>query len=273
MKSLIHLSLICTGTLVLLACAPRTIDRKQALITPATGVIGGQKVKAGSKEIYSTVGIYDRSEKFLCTGTLISRSLVLTAGHCIGRKPKDMVVFFTESIDSVTLENTRAVIDAKAHDDYDGQPRKNMADIGLLKMEFAPLPRGYGPAELLADTTRLKEKASFTAVGYGVNWSWVAELGAGIIRSVQLNIDDPQFTKTEVLVAQSLTRGICLGDSGGPGYMNVDGRLQVWGVASRGDSLYSKVIPDCFIYSVYTRVDAYLPWIHKTAEELNKLHY
>ena len=266
MKSLsyfIGIGLISAG------CSQTTTSFENNAVVDTAGIVGGSEVTSGSPEIYSTVGLYDKQDKFLCTGTLISEGLILTAGHCIGQDPKQMVVIFKETFKGAQPQEMRQVLDAKRHEDYNTKMTENMADIGVVLFDTSQgLPQGYGYAKILKDYSLLQPGARVTAVGYGLNVAWILKLGSGVLRSVDLKVKNPSFSATEIMVDQSLKRGVCSGDSGGPGYLKVDGQLYLWGVVSRGDSLPIPLTPDCFMFSVYTRVDSYLSWILDASQAL-----
>lgn len=254
--------------LLLAACSNPSPVQTEVTSDSATGIVGGTEVSPGSREMYSTVGLYDKQSKSLCTGSLISENLVLTAGHCIGDDPKQMVVIFKQKFDDAQPENIRVVTAAKRHAQYNPKQSRNTADIAVIKFDSsAGLPQGYGPAKLLPNFSLLQPGARIVAVGYGLSKSWIFKSGAGVLRTTELKVKDG-FSETEIMIDQSLKKGVCSGDSGGPGYMDVDGQLYLWGVVSRGDSIPIPLTPNCFLFSVYTRVDVYAPWIIQAANEL-----
>lgn len=266
MKSL---KFLLASSLLVAACSDKSSNSGIVANESGNGIVGGSEVKSGDREMYSTVGLYDKAGKFLCTGTLIAGDMVLTAGHCIGEDPKQMVVIFKDKFENAAKEDMRPVVAAKRNEKYNPKQATNTADIAVIKFNpGAGLPAGYGTAKLLPDFNLLQPGARVVAVGYGLNWSWVVSKGAGTLRTTELQVRDPNFSETEVAIDQSLKRGVCSGDSGGPGYMDINGQLYVWGVVSRGDSLPIPLTPKCFIFSVYTRIDVYATWIKGAIAEL-----
>ncbi|MDG0816304.1 S1 family peptidase [Bdellovibrio svalbardensis] len=271
MKSLKYLLL---SSLVLAACSDKSANQVGVVDTQSnSSIIGGSEVKAGDREMVSTVGLYDKAGKFLCTGTLISGNLVLTAAHCIGEDPTQMVVIFKDKFSNAKPEDMRPVIAAKRHDKYQPEQRLNTADIAVVRFNpGAGIPAGYNTAKVLRDFSLLSPGAKIIAVGYGLNWSWVITKGAGTLRTVELEVENPAFSETEISLQQSLKKGICSGDSGGPGYIDIGGQLYVWGVVSRGAALNIPLTPKCAMTSIYTRVDVYAPFIIDAAKALNALN-
>ncbi len=263
--------LILFASLVLVACSnSQNLGLSDDHRDLQNGIVGGDEVKAGSREIFSTVGIFDKKSQSMCTGTLLSEQLVLTAAHCIGEEPKQMLIIFKDRFAKARKEDTRPVLDARQHPRYVGNiTSQNIGDIALIRFDAqAGIPAGYGPAQLLSDFSLLKSGTEILAVGYGLSWAWGVKAGEGTLRKVKLTVRDSEFSDTEILVDQSLRRGVCSGDSGGPGYLVNNGQLFVWGVVSRGDSLPSRLIPSCFLFSVYTRIDVYGAWLEKASLEL-----
>lgn len=257
--------------LSLMACSQnsnRTVNSIAPEVSPS--ILGGQEVASGSREIVSTVALYNPIAKTLCTGTLIDQDIVLTAAHCITDKPEQMMVIFKNKINEAKADDFRRVVMAKKHEKYNPDQQANTADIAIVKFDIKNgLPASYGVAKMLPDFSLLKPAASIVAVGYGLNWSWIVNTGAGTLRKTQLKIHEAFFSETEIAVDQSLQNGVCSGDSGGPGYMDINGQLYLWGVVSRGDSLAIPLTPKCFLFSVYTRIDVYAKWVGDAILELN----
>lgn len=262
------------ATILMLTACGQTPSQKQVQQNTQggfdhSGIIGGRSVSVRDPEIVSTVGILDQKASGLCTGTLLSERLVLTAAHCLESEPEHIFVFFTPKIDKSARGNARGVKAYRKFDGYRPQQGANMGDIALILMEDGPgLPAPYAPVEVLQDFSVLQKGTPIVAVGYGLNKAWIKSSGAGVLRKVTLRIMDAQFTETEAAVNQSINEGVCSGDSGGPGYIRLNGKLYLWGVVSRGDSIPIPFVPKCFLISIYTRIDAYRAWIESASRDL-----
>ncbi|KYG67787.1 serine protease [Bdellovibrio bacteriovorus] len=263
------LSLTLAVALTLSACAETAQQAQVELSGQQKGVIGGDKVEANSRISRSTVGLYDENAKALCTGTLIAPNLVLTAAHCIDPTSDKMVVLFGQEFKNADASQLRRVVKKVQHKFYGEMKAEDMYDIAMLRFE-GTAPAGYAPAPLLSDFSGIRKNTEVVVAGFGLNWAWGVKKGAGTLRTTTLKVKSPMNGSTEIMLDQSLRRGICSGDSGGPAYLDVNGQLYLLGVASRGDSLPIPLTPDCFILSVFTRVDAHADWINETALELLK---
>jgi len=253
--------LLISATAMLAACAPADMNGSFVQPDSQDNIVGGEPVGRLSAIGRSTVGIYESKIGYICTGTLVAKNIVLTAAHCVDPKAKDLRIIFAADMKGVAKERTRKVTNAIVHEKYtDKVVAQEMFDIALLKFEGEPVI-GYTPAKILFDSSAVYSGMKTIVAGYGLNRTAIVQGGAGTLRTTNLEVDNANYSNTEALLGQSTSRGICSGDSGGPAYLQVNGELQVWGVASRGDSIPIPLIPKCMLFSIFTRVSAHQGWI------------
>lgn len=254
--------------ILLTACAPE-YPQQSHLDEPGVGIVGGERIPSSSTIGRSTVGIYEKKMGYICSGTLIGKNLILTAAHCVDPEAKDLVIFFAPEMKKATAAQMRRVSGSVVHSQYNQQVQsKDTADIAVLRFE-GEAPAGFQVAPLLLQPGHLNNDRRTIVAGYGLSWTVLLQKGAGKLRTAYLAIDDVEFSRTEVMLGQSVRRGICSGDSGGPAYLEVNGRLHVWGVASRRDSLPGFLTPKCMLFSIFTRVDVYQDFIQEAIRELS----
>lgn len=201
--------------------------------------------------------------------------------HVIGTKNQLITMFYQRNV-------TDAKVNPVYLDPANEDKESDIGDIALIKFEGA-LPEGYHPAEILSDDSILKRGVDITVAGFGVSfvdtepvdakkvkdlqdaiyygeiYCFDEELtdcvtvdmgGDGLLRQTHALISSVQ--ETEFRLDESKGHGTCSGDSGGPAYVTIEGKLYLTGVTSRGSAL-------CDDVGVYTNVVPYAEWISLTA--------
>jgi hypothetical protein len=180
------------------------------------------------------------TEESACSGTLISPTVFLTAGHCTEDWGTSTVyVTFEPEADFVPVElDPDGVFDpgdaytgtAYTHPDYDGF----FPDVGVVVLDEPVSMATYGalPDAGLVDT--LKKRTLLSAVGYGVRNFEVGggppSIGEFAIRykanveylgttGVDTGLGEDRFIKTSEASAGKGGEGTCFGDSGGPYFL------------------------------------------------------
>ena len=271
------ISLVSPACLLVMSCRPQDQNLSSQKI-----VVGSLAETGSPTDLIprSTVMISHRiplSDGFynyiLCTGTIVSRSRILTASHCVDNKerPQDYRVFYgrtswdfrAEFIDAAhdnpsSTPGIGAVREIRVH------PSTDMATFDLMGQVSgtavaAPLPDPR-------DVTQLQVAPQAVVAGFGVHDQVVQQgrisgrFGSSQGQNVITNIQDTVVRKLR-WTAVTFDRGIgasttsdgntyknlmafragagggsaCSGDSGGPTFMNIKGNWRLVGVTSNGD--------------------------------------
>lgn len=253
-----NLRTIVSGTAALVLAVPALLAG-----SPAGAITGGQAdgqahPNVGLVLFYSADG--DVNARFRCTGTLVSPTVVLTAGHCTeGTVGKTLVTFSSTIAEQPPSGLPRATDDAgtgeseigftsipagysggtaHTHPGYsDFTDVRNWNDVGVITLD-TPVPATVATPAALAPRNYLSayaqpvlNKTVFTLVGYGTE---VRKPDAGPQKPTPQSY--PLLRRVTTSQGQKLTGqlvqmngnpsnvlaggGTCFGDSGGPSFLN-----------------------------------------------------
>jgi hypothetical protein len=219
-------------------------------VGPAGAITNGEPDGNG----HPFVGIMaaeDGAGNFLwrCTGTLMSPTVFLTAGHCTEAPAAHVELWFDADIDAGMPANgyphTGIVTGTpNMHPQYD--PNFFVGwDLGVVVLDAPVVMATYGALPALDSLDPLKpgKRTTFTSVGYGAQEasppasSWKLQNRrlrmVATPRLVQINRKGSTGDYSMVLSNNANTGGACFGDSGGPNFLGSTNVIA--GVTSSGN--------------------------------------
>ncbi len=203
----------------------------------------------------------------VCTATLITDRVFLTAAHCGADLPVEAIVLLGQVFvgpSTAAVEQQYGIDDYIGHPDYrpldngQGLPPLNDIGIGVLDAPADVEPIFFNTRELDEDDI----DTELLSVGYSATSGEGG--GNGVKRSAVQIVAG--FTEDTIRTANSLNPNngnICSGDSGGPMMqVDADGRGTIWAVHSYGDQ-------NCTVFASSTRTDLFSDWLLDRIEEVH----
>ena len=209
-------------------------------ISPAAAITDGQLDGEGHPYVVLLLMEIDGAPAFRCSGTLLSATVLLTAGHCTNDFPDEpysgMRVFTESDVQNgdnnypFAGPNSVEAVSWAAHPLYETAPFF-VHDVGVVILEEPGVVLDeYGTLPSLNQfdafkTKRGLQKVTFTSVGYGLQQINPVFVQAEKIRMVAhprlIQINVPGFTGdfSMLLSNNHSTGGTCFGDSGGPNFL------------------------------------------------------
>jgi len=182
-----------------------------------------------------------------CSGTLLSPTVFLTAGHCTEPPAVRATIWFDADVESGIPANGypfAGEVFGKTYTHPDYNPGAFFyRDVGVVVLDNEVVKAEYGTLPALDQldamkTRRGQQDTTFTAVGYGLQQINPVFVQSDRVRMVAyphlIQINVPGFTGDYSLLLSNnhSTGGTCFGDSGGPNFLGTSN--VVAGVTSFG---------------------------------------
>jgi hypothetical protein len=203
--------------------------------SPAGAIQGGAPARGGDALSRATVAVgallrpdEDDIKVTRCTGVLIGRDRVMTAGHCVRDNPLGAMVMFYQgsrpvgpALPVASVSRYAVAPGAVAESGLVLDLAQLTLDVAVLRLA-APV-RDRGPVSLARRGRTLPTTLELAGIGLSGGT-------AGLLRTTRLR--PLGITETGLTIARTVGSLVCTGDSGGPVVEMRGGRPQLWGVVS-----------------------------------------
>lgn len=196
--------------------------------TPASAVLYGQP-DDNAHPYVGVVRFFDEDGTYLwrCSGTLISPTVFLTAGHCTDGAAS-AEIWFTE-----TAPSTTEVLSGDYEHGITGTPYTypgfdfstslDTGDVGIVVLDQRVKLSQYGQLPMVGEVETLEKHQLLTIVGYGIQDVQPAQIAAVIrLKATVMLVNDTSGYSGGFNLHVSSNNGVphqgglCFGDSGGP---------------------------------------------------------
>lgn len=176
----------------------------------------------------------DGEAMWRCTGTLISPTVFVTAGHCTYGADSVTIWFESDLMNRPELGypvggDTSVDGEPSTHPDYDDTVFF-LADLGVVVLDESVAMPTYGalPTVDRLDTLKPRASTTFTSVGYGLQLAFPDAAAVKEVRNRTRMVATPHLVQINrgtvgdyamILSNNAKTGGTCFGDSGGPNFL------------------------------------------------------
>ena len=228
-------------------------------LSPASAITNGELDRSAHPMVALMVA-KDADGQLLgrCSGTFVSSTVYVTAGHCTFGAESVEIFLSTGPIplgDGFPADGADPCAGVEGYPctgDVSGTPYTHpqyddnafyLNDLGVVVVDEPVVLARYGelPEEGRLDALQVRRSTTFTAVGYGLqkafpdaaSWKDQAERTRYVAHPRLLKINTKTYGKSSFIVsANANTGGTCFGDSGGPYF--IGDSLTLAGVTSFG---------------------------------------
>lgn len=220
--------------------------------TSSYGILGGVNVQNLDPVALSAVMLINLESNEVCTGTLVSRNVVLTAAHCVPAAKENLQVFLAlNPLAEDSDAEGRLVEKIVLHPNFSRSEPLISVDLAMISLR-ENASGTYKPASLVKSGMSLHEGQKVLLAGYGTSSVSQSE-GFGRLRKVSATIASAEGLFFEIDQAQG--KGICNGDSGGPVFIKTSQNVKLVGVSKLMYDKKQSGAANCLTSSQFTSLN------------------
>lgn len=231
------------------------------------GIVSGKMVNSQDPDTKYAVLLVIREGNSLktCTGSVVAKNVILTAGHCArGIEKNQIYAVFHPDMTCASGYNSSMKIqseDILVHKDYKGDSSAK-SDLALVKLA-APVPADY-PVNRLYDGTSTLSSDDLLMVGYGITSETARD--SRVLRKVNKSFRyESSIGGANIAFDQRNGRGgVCSGDSGGPIYAKVGNEYKIIGVNSVVAGPKEETV--CHNFSIAMYMPYFADWVQQSLQ-------
>lgn len=248
------------SVVVLLSACGAQVPTEQTSESFDSAIVHGQKLRVDSDLSHMVVAIVSElpQGEALCTGSIISKNLILTAAHCVDHNPTKVKIIFASNIKKANADQLRDVTAIYQNPYWNKMDSAKKGDLAILQFD-GKLPVGFSPVHFASTNFKLKAGDAVVFAGYGVT-NGQRHSGSGVLRTTKTQVIE--FKSETEVVTDGRRTSVCFGDSGGPAFSLINGQMVQWGVASE------VLNQSCNQASIHTALIEYQGWIQAAIKNL-----
>ncbi len=236
-------STLLVTTVLLAACSP-----PEAIGEQEAAIVGGS-TDTGDPSVVLVHGNDGSTSTTTCTGSIIAPRVVLTAAHCVTNKAYGLSIGLNYLYDFTDSASAGALVPVESSTiapGYDPTVIPHLHDIAIIRVgtnlgKALPYHAGAPDATWYGQPLRI--------VGYGRTGAKTED--QNMRRAVMTEIFD--IRPNDLAIDNG--KQPCVGDSGGPAFLTLNGVSTIVGVAGSAS-------PDCMTSAHYGRIDTDITFIN-----------
>jgi len=260
----------------LIGCTNRASDNAILETSAGVGIAKGVASEENSPAALSTVALtlsFGSQPSSICTGTIISEDVILTATHCLkSDSTESLRIKLGTNMEAQDAMNplleiegfvTNPLYKTVTLPEDESKDITVINDVAVIKLKNK-IPAPFKPAAVIDSDLILPNDTELLLAGWGYS-SYALLKGTDTNVLLEAKVKLHGYWATQLLTNQLDGKGACMGDSGGPAFItDQDGTLVVVGATKGALQPYGK----CDYFVEYSNLSIFKKFITDSIEKL-----